>query len=172
MDTTCQKDNWYAFYTRSRSEKQVFARLEEEGFIAYLPLITRIKQWSDRKKKVQEPLIRSYVFVKTDEKSVNEVLKVSGIVFVLKYMGKPAKVREKEIKNLRILTAGDSEYINTMPTIKNLVAGARIKVVNGSFAGLEGEYVRMKGNYRVIVRMESLGTMITVDIPGNHIVKM
>lgn len=172
MDTIGQKDNWYAFYTRSRSEKQVFARLEEEGFTAYLPLITRIKQWSDRKKKVQEPLIRSYVFVRTDEKSVNEVLKVSGIVFVLKYMGKPAKVREKEIKNLRILTAGESEYVNTMPTIKNLVDGARIKVVNGSFAGLEGEYVRMKGNYRVIVRMESLGTMITVDIPGNHIEKM
>jgi len=149
----------------------VIARLEKGGFIAYLPLITRIKQWSDRKKKVLEPLIRSYVFVQTDQKGIMEVLKVSGIVFVLKYIGQPAIVREKEIQNLRILTTGESESINTMP-IKDLASGDQIKVVHGPFSGLEGEYIRMKGSYRVIVRMESLGTLITVDIPGNYIEKM
>lgn len=171
MYTTCQKINWYAFYVRSRSEKQVLARLEEGGFDAYLPLITRIKQWSDRKKKVQEPLIKSYVFVKTEEISIREVLKVPGIIFALKYLGKPAVVREKEIQNLRILTSGESEMISILP-ITELIVGDRIRVMRGPFSGLEGDYIRMKGNYRVIVRMETLGTMISVDIPANYIEKM
>ncbi len=171
MCSTCQKDNWYAFYTRSRSEKQVLLRLQEAGFNVYLPLITRVKQWSDRKKKVQEPLIRSYVFVRIVESKIPEILKDSGVIFVLKFLGHPAIVKENEIRNLKILTAGESDRVSLIP-IEKMIEGTRVKVVKGAFSGLEGEYLRMKGKFRVIVKMETLGTVISVDIPGNFIEKM
>ena len=55
--------HWHALYVRSRSERKVLTQLEEMGVEAYLPLITLIKQWSDRRKKVEEPLFKSYVFI-------------------------------------------------------------------------------------------------------------
>ncbi len=53
--------HWHALYVRSRSEKKVLSQLEEMGIEAYLPLVTKVKQWSDRRKKIQEPLFKSYV---------------------------------------------------------------------------------------------------------------
>jgi transcription antitermination factor NusG len=97
---------WFAFYTRSRAEKQLFTRLTDRGFISFLPLITRLKQWSDRKKKVKEPLIRSYVFVKIEPERILEILKVPGVVGILKYLGAPAVVKDFEIENLKILVDG------------------------------------------------------------------
>ena len=162
--------NWYAFYTRSRAEKQVQSRLQESDFEVFLPLITRIKLWSDRKKKVKEPLIRSYVFVRVEEGDIVKVLKIPGIVAVLKYLGKPAIVRNDEIENLRILVNGDAEKIEHLDA-QPLESGDQIEVIAGPFRGLVAEYTRMKGKYRVIVKIEEMGTAMSVDIPRNNIKK-
>ena len=62
---------WFALYTRPKAEKKVEERLSLAGFDSFLPLQTVIKQWSDRKKKVEIPLINSYVFVKTNKVKLN-----------------------------------------------------------------------------------------------------
>ena len=67
---------WHAVYVRSRAEKKVLMQLEDMGVQAYLPLITQMKQWSDRRMKVQEPLFRSYVFVFSNEKEYIPILNV------------------------------------------------------------------------------------------------
>src|ERR1035437_2288373 len=94
---------WYAVYTKPRAEKKVFERLSAQGFEAYLPMQTRMREWSDRKKKVQTPLISSYVFVNTKKENLFTTLQIQGTARILKYLGKPAIIREYEIKNLRIL---------------------------------------------------------------------
>jgi transcription antitermination factor NusG len=163
--------NWYAFYTRSRAEKQLYNRLAEKNYEVFLPLITRIRLWSDRKKRVKEPLIRSYVFVRIGEKHIFEVLKVPGTVGVLKHLGKPAVVRDHEIENLRILVSGEPGAIDQVDG-EAMEKGDAIEVVQGSFAGLLADYVRMKGKYRVIVRIKTLGAVLSVDIPRKHIKKL
>ena len=57
---------WYAIYVRSRHEKKVHQLLLEIGIESSLPLIKTTRKWSDRKKKVEIPLFRGYVFVKID----------------------------------------------------------------------------------------------------------
>lgn len=163
--------NWYAFYTRSRAEKQLYNRLTEREFEVFLPLITKIKLWSDRKKKVREPLIRSYVFVRVDEKKIVSVLQTPGTVGVLKYLGKPAIVRDHEIENLRILVNGNPDAIGIVD-LGDLEKGEAIEVVQGPFTGLSAEYVRMQGKYRAIVKIKTLGTVLSVDIPRNNIKKL
>ena len=59
--------NWYALYTFPRFEKKVYKRLVERGIEAYLPLQKKLRKWKDRKKWIEEPLIRSYIFVKISE---------------------------------------------------------------------------------------------------------
>lgn len=163
--------NWYAFYTRSRAEKKLYNRLTENEFEAFLPLITRVKQWSDRKKKVREPLIRSYIFVRVGTDEIVEVLKDPAVVGVLKFLGKPAIVYDEEIRNLEILVSASPEEFEVLGN-RVLEKGEQVEVVKGSFTGLRGEYIRMKGKYRVIVRIEALGNSISVDIPLSAIKKL
>ena len=160
-------ENWYAIYTRPRSEKKVNELLTQKGFDSYLPLVTTIRQWSDRKKKVQLPLISSYVFVRILENQLNNILPVNGVVRILKHLGKPAVIKDYEIQNLKILLE-DTEnfkFINK----SSLKKGDSIIVEKGVFEGLIGELLEINGKHRVIVRIEALGDLIEVNIPMSHI---
>ena len=161
--------NWYAIYTRPRSEKKVFELLSKNDFTAYLPLISTIRQWSDRKKKVQLPLISSYVFVRTDEKSLKNTLPINGVVRILKHLGKPAIIKDYEIENLKILLE-DTDNI-TFIRDSHLKKGDSIIVEKGVFKGLIAECIEVNGKHRVIVRIEALGDLIEVNIPLGHVRK-
>ena len=161
--------NWYAIYTRPRSEKKVHNLLIENGYNAYLPLMTTVRQWSDRKKKVQIPLISSYVFVKTDESNLKNILPINGVVRVLKHLGKPAIIKDYEIENLRILLE-DTENINFIRDT-HLKKGDSIIVEKGVFKGLIAECIELNGKHRVIVRIDALGDLIEVNIPLSYIKK-
>jgi len=67
---------WYALYTKPKNEKKVTEQLQKSGIEVYCPMVTQIKQWSDRKKKTETPLIPSYVFVNIEEKNRNDVFEV------------------------------------------------------------------------------------------------
>ncbi|HDO06779.1 MAG TPA: hypothetical protein ENG85_03760, partial [Bacteroidetes bacterium] len=69
---------WYALYVRSRTEKKVAVELEGADIDFYLPLEKRLRQWSDRKKWVEEPLFRSYIFVHITQKEYYKVLQTRG----------------------------------------------------------------------------------------------
>jgi len=72
---------WYAVYVRSRYEKKVNRDFIDKRIECFLPLLETWRQWSDRKKKVSEPLFRGYVFVRIDMKSEHiKVLDTEGVV--------------------------------------------------------------------------------------------
>ena len=89
--------NWFVIYTKSRQEKKVALELEKMGITVYCPMINQIRQWSDRKKKVEVPLISSYVFVQLKERDREAVFEVPGIVRYVYWLEKPAIVRDEEI---------------------------------------------------------------------------
>ena len=77
--------NWYVVYTKPKWEKKVAERLNEMGIVAYCPQITKLSQWSDRKKLISVPLFNSYIFVQIEEKERNQIFAVTGVV---RYLGK------------------------------------------------------------------------------------
>ncbi len=160
---------WYAIYTRPRSEKKVDELLSKNGFNTYLPLITTMRQWTDRKKKVQLPLISSYVFVNTNRNNLNDILPFNGVVRILKHLGKPAIIKDYEIENLRILLE-DTEKITFIRDI-HLKKGDSIYVEKGVFKGLNAECIKFNGKHRIIVRIEALGDIIEVNIPLSYVKK-
>ncbi|WP_317133595.1 MULTISPECIES: UpxY family transcription antiterminator [Antarcticibacterium] len=93
--------NWYVIYTKPRWEKRVATELEETNIESYCPVITEVRQWSDRKKKVVTPLFKSYVFVRLTEKSRQDVFKAPGVIQFLYWLGKPAIVKDKEIETIK-----------------------------------------------------------------------
>lgn len=125
---------WYVLYTKPRQEKKVADSLNAIGIEAYCPLVTVVKQWSDRKKKVQIPLINSYVFVNIEEHQREEVFKVSGIVRYLFWLGKPAVVRDIEIEALKQSLEGIVASFEVSAIQKDTI----YKIPEGPFQGFEG----------------------------------
>jgi len=160
---------WYAVYTMPRSEKKVEHRLLEKGFQVYLPLVSTIRMWSDRKKKVKVPLIPGYVFVQSDEKTLFETLTVQGALGVIRHLGKPARIRDYEIDNLKIMQT-DASHFQAIQTT-DFHEGDCVQINYGPLMGLIGRYVRLKGKYRMIVGIESLGAAFEVNVPVSFLEK-
>ena len=158
---------WFAIYTHSRAEKKVLERMLNAGFEAFLPLITSMKQWSDRKKKVEVPLINSYVFVKTNAEKLNLLLNIPGVINILKYLGKPAVVKDIEIDNLKIVV-NNKEQFQVIESI-DLTKGEAIEVISGPFQGLFAKYIYNAGKHKVVVEVEALNSFIEVSMPLNTI---
>ncbi len=92
---------WYAVYTKPRWEKKVHTLLVEIGVECYCPLNKVHRKWSDRIKIVEEPLFKSYVFVRVNEEEKTPVRMVSGVVNFVYWQGKPAVIKDKEILAIR-----------------------------------------------------------------------
>ncbi len=164
------KKYWYAIFTKPRAEKKVHQRMIDSDIEAFLPLVKTVRQWSDRKKTIQIPLISSYVFVYMLEKDLNQTLPIQGTVNVLKHLGKPAKVRDIEIENLKILSDSNEsfEIDNSIKVLK----GEVVEVLKGPFMGLIATCEKTSGNHRVIVKIDSLGSCIIVNVPLSYLRKI
>ena len=171
MDTTINgsEDKWYAVYTNPRAEKQVHERLVENKIEVYLPLKKTIRQWSDRKKVVEMPLLPSYIFVKTSPKSFPLVYKTYGIVKFVSFEGKPVAIPEKQIDILRILIDSDAEI---EVTSENFAKGDNVEVITGALKGITGELINIGTNSRFIVRIDKLDQNLILKIPKNFLKKI
>ncbi|HTX87782.1 MAG TPA: UpxY family transcription antiterminator [Bacteroidales bacterium] len=156
-----QPYHWYAVYTKSRSEKKLADRLTEKGIEAYVPLRKTLRQWSDRKKWVREPLISSYVFVNITASDYYEVLNTPGAVKYIWFSGHPAVIPSRQIETLKMLTGSDVEIESISG---NIPPGTHVKVVFGPLRGLEGELVTHAGKNRVIVRIDHIDKVLMVTI--------
>lgn len=162
--------NWYAVFTKPRSEKKVYQRMIDQDIEAFLPLVKTIRQWSDRKKTLEIPLISSYVFVHMEEKDLYRTLPIQGTVNVLKHLGKPARIRAVEIDNLRILSSNsDSSNISSCVSVSS---GDDVEVINGPFMGLIATCINDGKNHRVVVKIDSLGSCFNVNIPLSFLRKI
>lgn len=156
---------WFVFYTKSRHEKKVRDFLTKKGYEAFLPLQFVIRQWSDRKKKVEAPLFNSYIFVKSLEHEIQDIVTVPGVSWNVRYNGKPAVLRNNELELIkRFIDTGlfieTSSYTN-----EQLQAGDKVIVRDGALNGVEGTIQGEAKNQRFIVCIESIQQVIKVQLP-------
>jgi len=157
---------WFAVYVKSRSEKKVALEFEIEGIDFYLPLVKKLKQWSDRKKWVEEPLFRSYIFVHIEQKQYYQVLQTQNVVKYVTFEGKAVPIRDEQIEAVRyFLNEKDPENIDNQIWEK----GQRVEVISGSMAGLSGELVEIRGKKKVKVEIEVVGKTLLIQIPKSKL---
>src|SRR5476651_2450840 len=116
---------WYPVYTHSRAEKKDYQALINKGVETYLPLHKQLKQWSDRKKWVEEPFIKSYLFVHIREREQTEVLMTKGVSRFIYFSGKVASMPDKQIDQLKLLMASPFDLEITE---EDLQPGEKIKI--------------------------------------------
>jgi transcriptional antiterminator RfaH len=156
--------SWYAVYTHSRTEKKVARELQKQNIDYYLPLYKTIRQWSDRKKKVEEPLIRSYIFVRITEKDYRTVLQTSGVVNIVSFSGKPVPIPDWQIENLKIVLGAE---VPIAPGEREFTKDEEVRITRGALEGLRGQIIQVKGRHKLVISVNALNYNVTVDIdPG------
>lgn len=148
---------WYAVHTRPRWEKKVASLLQERGIENYCPLNKSVRQWSDRKKVVLDPLFKGYVFVQVTDKDKWEILKINGIVNFVHWLGKPARIPEHEIETIRRFL-NEFEEIEVIETAVQV--NSPVKIKQGVLMNYKGIVLELQGN-RAKVKIESMGLQLS-----------
>ncbi|HAH56499.1 MAG TPA: antitermination protein NusG [Flavobacterium sp.] len=151
--------NWYVVYTKPKWEKKIAERLNERGIVTYCPLITKVSQWSDRKKTIAVPLFNSYIFVQIEEKNRNQVFVVPGVVRYLFWLGKPAIVRNSEIESIKHWLSEPQVFDVVVDQWKK---GNKIVLESGPFASQTAVIQEVKQNHYILI-LESLGCVLKVN---------
>ena len=158
---------WFALYTKPRWEKKVSQVLDRKGVECWCPLKKTEKQWSDRKKIIEEPLFASYVFVRIDQAERTAVLMTDGILNFVYHVGKPAVIRDEEIDIIKKFLLEKTSSISVQ-SLSSLDENTRIKVNSGVFMDTTGTVLK-GGKKKVFVKLESLDQVMIVEFPIEYL---
>ncbi len=151
---------WLAVYTRPRWEKKVNQLLIEKGLESYCPLNKVRRKWSDRVKIVEEPLFKSYVFVKVSDDDRTAVRMTNGAINFVYWVGKPAVIKEKEIIAIKRFL---NEYENVEAIPSDLKINQRVRITNGTLMDQEGKVLDIR-HKTARVAIDSLGYILVAYI--------
>ena len=157
--------NWYAVQTRARNEKVISERLQEQGLTTFLPLVTEIRRWSDRKKKVELPLFSCYVFVKLVPSNNDERMRVyrtNGVFRIVSMRGELIPIPDEQIEALRAVVAQQVPWIEH-PFLK---IGQRVRIRGGSLEGVEGVLLSRNGDRTLIISVDAIQRSLAVRVEG------
>lgn len=159
--------SWFAIYTRPRWEKKILSSLQSLEIEAFLPLRKRLKQWSDRKKWVEEPLFPGYIFVNVTGRAYFDAINVSGAVRYISFQGEAVVVPEGQIEAIKIFLQQDEKD----EEVEDLCPepGVKVDIIAGPLAGISGIMQSRKGHNKVTINIESVKQSIRVEIPRNNI---
>ncbi len=160
---------WHVLYVKTQHEKKVDLLLKESALESFLPTITAIRQWSDRRKKIIQPLFPSYVFLHVNSKNdFYTALNVQGVFKYLRFGNEYAKVRNEEIRRIKqfLNLEGISDVETAGFTPKK---GDKMIINYGPLSGLECLVIKTNNRNRIFVRIESLRQNITATIPVSYL---
>lgn len=158
---------WYAVYTRANSERKLFENLQEKNIECYLPMKKVLKTWSDRKKWVEEPLFRSYIFVKVSNREFFNVLSFPGAVCYVSFGGRAQSIPSGQIETIKTFLAQSEHEI--IVSHERIQKGVSVEVLFGSFKGIIGEVVNILGQSRLLIRIDSLNCSMYANISKEEI---
>jgi transcription antitermination factor NusG len=171
MEEKKSERRWLAAYVKMHHEKKVRDRLTAMGIENFLPLQTEVRQWSDRKKRVERVLISMMIFVKVNREEQLQVLQLPAVFRYMVLRGEhvPAEIPEKQMERFRFMLdySDSSVSFNTC----DLQPGEQVLVIKGPLKGLTGELITVDGKSTIAIRIERLGCA-TVEMSAGMVEKM
>ena len=158
---------WYAIYTRANAEKKLLENLKENDIECYLPTRKVQRVWSDRKKWVEEPLFRCYIFVKVSYKEFFTALNTTGVVCYVSFGGKAQAIPESQINNIKtFLTQYD---LDVTVSYEHIQKGVSVEVLHGTLQGIKGEVINICGQSRLLIRIDSMNCSLYANISREEV---
>lgn len=159
---------WFALYTKSRSEFKAAEQIGANEVEYYLPTVVKYSQWSDRKKKITEPLIRGYIFIYADEKERILSLEQNAVVRCLTERGRPAKIPDWQIENLKNMLKNKADFY----IAEGLVPGAKVRIKEGPFENVIGVVREIEGGRTLAVSIDLLNRSVIAHLPKESILEI
>lgn len=159
---------WHALYTKPRWEKKLAETLSRKNIEVWCPLQKVLKQWSDRKKMVEEPLFKSYLFVNIVDCEKVKVLQTDGVLNFVHYLGKPAIIKNEEIEVIKSYLNDESVRL-TITSATDFSKDMRVRIDKGLFMNNIGTIVHVNKK-KILVNLESLGQVMIVEFSADHVV--
>jgi transcription antitermination factor NusG len=157
--------NWYAVYTRARHEKSVNHQLRTKSIETFLPVYKQRKRWNNGLTvQTEMPLFPGYLFTRIPLDSQLDVLRVPGVVDLVKRGGLPVPVAEQEIMELQVALA--ALCAEPYPF---LTAGQRVRIVSGPLSGAEGFLVERRNGYKVAICLNVIQRSFAVEVDVDQI---
>jgi len=154
-------NKWYALYTKPRAEKKAYIDLVKAGVETYLPLRKELKQWCDRKKWIEIPVINSYIFVKISANEFKQIVETNNIITFVSFHGNAAPIPDREIETMkRVVENSLSISVET----GNLKKGKKITFESGPLKGISGEIINTKGEKKLYIRLKNAGFTLVVNL--------
>ncbi|MVT11412.1 UpxY family transcription antiterminator [Chitinophaga tropicalis] len=164
-----ESKKWYVLYTRPKFERKICKETDYLHIEHYLPLLTVNRRWSDRIKKIEEPLFSSYVFVKTNIRRGIDLLQIPGVIRFVASEGRPAEIQEGEIDRIRLIESQG----NDLQREDYFTAGDEVIVTKGAFMGMKGILVgSLENGARLLIRLSLLKQAISVEMPVGDLMKI
>ena len=167
MTTIQTQKQWHVVYTKSRAEKKVLQELSAGNIECFLPLQKQLRQWKDRKKWVETPLIPGYCFVNITRKEYDKVLQLNNVVNYITFERKAAIIQQYEIDAMRTLLQQHDFEVDV--TIENFEPGKLVEIIEGPMVGLRGELIESRGKNKFALRIEQIETSFLVEIPAKYL---
>lgn len=161
MNKNSTDKSWFALYTKPRNEFKTEEQLMAAGITNYLPTVTLLKQWSDRKKKVTEPLLRGYIFIYANEVERLISLEQQSVVRCVFDVGRPARIPDWQIDNLKTMLETKIDVI----VHKGVVPGAKVIIKDGPFEGIIGTVVEGETGKSISVAIDLLNRSVIARLP-------
>lgn len=150
--------HWFALYTKSRHEKLVHSEFQKKGIESFLPLRKITRQWSDRKKIIEEPLFKGYLFVHTPLSERWTILNTTGVVSFVGKKSHPAEIPIAELNAVRLFLKEEIP-VDPFPYLKE---GQRVYVRSGPFKGVEGFIIRKDRHCRLVISLHLLMQSVSI----------
>ena len=158
---------WHVIYTRSRAEKKVAADLTRQNIDYFLPLQKKLRQWKDRKKWVETPLISGYCFVCITRREYDKVLQADNVVCYITFEGKAAIIPHDQIDVLKQMTQQSDFEVSVSKA--NFEPGQKVEIIAGPMMGIRGELVKFQKKEKFVLRIEQINTVFSVEVPAEII---
>jgi transcription antitermination factor NusG len=160
---------WYVFYCASRAEKKAAESLRKLGYEVFLPLQTTVRQWSDRKKKVSEPLFKGYLFVHCSPHQFSVICSVQGVVAPVKIGTEWGQLRDEDQQAIQRFVE-EGIFAETVSEV--FAPGDKVKITQGIFKGLEGHIAQFTGDTFFYLTLDTLQLSVKVKLPGEYLHKL
>lgn len=155
---------WFAVFCKPRREEEGVEQLERQGFMAFLPRVRSRRRLRGQWQDIVEPMFPRYLFLRATpgQDDLRPVRSTRGVIGLVRFGGEPRPVPETAMAELRRLCQGHDGVLELPPP---LVPGSSVQILEGPFAGREGELLSQNGNRRALVLLELLGRANAVELP-------
>lgn len=159
-ETATAQAHWYAVYTCANHERRVADQFAGRGVEHFLPQYESVRQWKDRKVRLQLPLFPGYLFVHVVAQDRLRALQIPGVVQLVGFNGSPTPIPQEDIHRIREFL-GQGWRAEPHPYLQ---AGRRARVLRGPLAGMEGIVVRRRNRSRLVLSFDLIQRSMAIEM--------